>query len=135
MGQLSSVFYDTLCGVDNTSLGRACEAVVKICDAHSLCRESLRGVASALNPNFQFAIGSLYARMSHAVTSDLQRNIRTLEAENTKLKGDYSSSSSRVEELLNKNEQLIDDEKKYLEKIENLEARCFARDSKYRRKR
>ncbi|RZC49580.1 hypothetical protein C5167_018011 [Papaver somniferum] len=35
--------------------------------------DSLRGVASALTPSFQFTLGSLSARMSYAVTNDLHR--------------------------------------------------------------
>ncbi|XP_026452758.1 uncharacterized protein LOC113353332 isoform X2 [Papaver somniferum] len=59
MVDLSSIFSDTISGVDNDALGHECDFVVKICDAPSLRHDSLRGVASALTPSFQFSFGSL----------------------------------------------------------------------------
>lgn len=47
------------------------------------------------------------ARMSYAVTNELYRKIHALEAENTKLRDDLSSSSRRVVEICNRNNHLI----------------------------
>ncbi|KAI3935293.1 hypothetical protein MKW92_013094, partial [Papaver armeniacum] len=59
MGQLSSIFSDSFSAINDDTLTRTCQAVSKICDASSLNHESLRGFASALNPRFQFMLGSL----------------------------------------------------------------------------
>ncbi|RZC49593.1 hypothetical protein C5167_018019 [Papaver somniferum] len=92
MVDLSSIFSDTISGVDNDALGHECDFVVKICDAPSLRHDSLRGVASALTP----------------ITNDMHRKIQALGAKNTKLINEHSSSSSRVVELRRRNDHLVE---------------------------
>ncbi|XP_026397087.1 uncharacterized protein LOC113291812 [Papaver somniferum] len=82
--------------------------VSKICDAPTLDDPSLRGDASAINPNLQFTIGSLGARLSYIISLDYQRRLIKLEKENAKLKDDNSTNYDLIRRARERNDELID---------------------------
>ncbi|XP_026377558.1 uncharacterized protein LOC113271849 [Papaver somniferum] len=107
--ELSNIFAgDLLTAVDNEELNRAFGMVSKICDAPTLDDPSLRGDASAINPNLQFTIGSLEARLSYVISSDYQRRLTKLEKENAKLKAENSTNSDLIRRARERNDELID---------------------------
>ncbi|RZC86195.1 hypothetical protein C5167_007384 [Papaver somniferum] len=107
--ELSNPFAgDLLTAVDNEELNRAFGMVSKICDAPTLDDPSLCGSASAINPNLQFTIGSLGARLSYVISSDYQRRLTKLEKENAKLKAENSTNSDLFRRARERNDELID---------------------------
>ncbi|XP_026400484.1 uncharacterized protein LOC113296389 [Papaver somniferum] len=107
--ELSNPFVgDLLTAVDNEELNRAFGMVSKICDAPTLDDPSLRGAASAINPNLQFTIGSLGARLSYVISSDYQKRLTKLEIENAKLKDENSTNSDLIRRARERNDELID---------------------------
>ncbi|XP_026451642.1 uncharacterized protein LOC113351964 [Papaver somniferum] len=130
--ELSNLFAgDLLTAVDNEELNISFRMVSKICDAPTLDDPSLRGAASAMNPNLQFTIGSLGARLSYVISSDYHRKLIKLEKENAKLKAENSTNSDLIRRARERNDELIDKEKDHLQKIEELEKDLSARNSKY----
>ncbi|XP_026440697.1 golgin IMH1-like [Papaver somniferum] len=107
--ELSNLFAgDLLTAVDNEKLNRAFKMVSKICDAPTLEDSSLRGAASAINPNLQFTISSLGARLSYVISLDYQRRLTKLEKENAKLKAENSTNSDLIRKARERNDELID---------------------------
>ncbi|XP_026417341.1 uncharacterized protein LOC113312819 [Papaver somniferum] len=130
MGQLSSIFSNSLAYVNDTKFTRTCNVVSKICDAPSLSDESLQGAASALTPSFQFALGSLNARASYAVTNDLHRRVHHLEAEKQKLSDELSTYKNIVTNLRERNQQLVGTEQRILYENKSLKSELSARNDK-----
>ncbi|XP_026398620.1 intracellular protein transport protein USO1-like [Papaver somniferum] len=107
--ELSNLFVgDLLTAVDNEEFNRSFEMVSKICDAPTLDDPSLRGAASAINPNLQFTIGSLGARLSYLISSDYQRRLIKLEKENDELKTENSTNCGLIRRARERNDELID---------------------------
>ncbi|RZC47430.1 hypothetical protein C5167_040379 [Papaver somniferum] len=107
--ELSNLFAgDLLTAVDNEELNRAFRMVSKICDAPTLDDPPLRGAASAINPNLQFTIDSLGARLSYVISTDYQRKLIKLEKENAKLKAENSTNSDLIRRARERNDELID---------------------------
>ncbi|XP_026420709.1 uncharacterized protein LOC113316776 [Papaver somniferum] len=107
--ELSNLFAgDLLTAVDNEELNRAFGMVSKICDAPTLDDSSLRGAASAINPNLQFTISSLGARLSYVISLDYQRRLTKLEKENSKLKAENSTNSDLIRRARERNYELVD---------------------------
>ncbi|KAI3868374.1 hypothetical protein MKW92_027135, partial [Papaver armeniacum] len=59
MTQLSLIFKASLVDVGDDNLVRTFQMISTICNAPTLSHESLRGSASAISPEFLFAVGSM----------------------------------------------------------------------------
>ncbi|XP_026459492.1 kelch repeat-containing protein 1-like [Papaver somniferum] len=105
--KLSDLFSgDGFATLEDDEMDRAFKMVSKICTASNWEDRSLRGAASWINPDFQFAMNGLNARISYAISLDNERNLRKLQDENAKLRHEKSNLSDVSANLTSENTKL-----------------------------
>ncbi|XP_026416593.1 interactor of constitutive active ROPs 2, chloroplastic-like [Papaver somniferum] len=97
---------DALATLGDDETDRAFQMVSRICTASDWGDRSLRGAASVINPDFQFAMNCLSARISYAISLDNERKLRKLQDENATLKQEKSILSDTNANLTGENMKL-----------------------------